>query len=482
LQINVLCLEEHNLECHENIIVTPVYKENNLECHENITVTPVYKDHKQIEQELKLEIRLYKFQVDFYINIIRTMTDIPIDTIIKSKKDGIHIYNYKDGVIPLIVHDTVKDDNHFTITTKEIKNVKKRYRTVKNKIDLVEEDIKVQVNEIPVNENVDDVSKEDIEKEIDIIFTTLETSKQYNKHLFKICSLRSDLLGKINLENYTELVSSHVERLKVVLCKLQGKKLATTISKSLSPLDARLIFYNDYYNTSASPEDFGRLQLGLDIMTIHPKKYVLFDREKTYNQFYNYGLCLFTMESFLKRIFFNRYGYYNIIYVPFPKSLISDPYSFYTLGKVDKKGNRHWNMECRLENLCQDFISNIRNHCISIFKRIYKDIFNDNKYRENFQQHCRILSEDCEQLLQNIAVVSSPISFRNMIKQMVIDNATMNPSDLDKFHLTGDDKLQQRRLKDEMQKDENDFESVAKQIFEDISKEQIDSLWVNRKI
>jgi len=439
---------------------------------------------------LMAEMKWLRLQSNIYAQLIRTNTDIPIDDIIESANDGIHIYNYKDGNLPIVVHQTIKGKKgkckKYTIPISK-KPKKQIYRTVKNQAELVvEEDREEKVKQVDetleeiVHENFD-VSRDTIISEIDGLLSAVETSRIYKKNLKAICSVRSQLLGILNLEEYTELLKTHKERLEEIFTskQIRGKKLKSTLTKTLTPLDARLIFYNGYYNSSVTLDDCERLKLALDVTTVHPKEYRPFSKEDTYNQLRNYSIALFPLKECLKRVLINRYDFHNLIYFPLRKSTGEDPFSFYTLLKIDDKGMRLWKMEGRLEDFCVDFVNGVRSYCVFLFRKIYFDIFGDNEYREDFAQHCQIMHEDCEQLLQNISAMSYPVSFRDTMKQFVIENATVQPTEIDKCNLRGDDRLQQRRLKNEKESDEESM-TVAKQLFDGITNQQALGMWGDR--
>jgi hypothetical protein len=74
-----------------------------------------------------------------------------------------------------------------------------------------------------------------------------------------------------------------------------------------------------------------------------------------------------------------------------------------------KEDKRCWKMECRLEDFSTDFADNVLPYCISLFRKIYKDVFEDNIYRPDYMTKSQILEFDCEQLVQNIILLAQPI-------------------------------------------------------------------------
>lgn len=448
----------------------------------------IRKQTRQIDS-LRSAMRWERLQTNVFKELVRANTNIPVDDLVEVTEEGVHIYNFSNGNVPVIVHDTIKGRRGkyktYTLSSSD-KPKKPRYQTVKNQIDLAKEENKEekvkQVDETLeeiVQENFD-VPRDKIISQIDNLFNSVESTRVYKKSLKEMCSVRSQLLGILPLEEYTELLKTHCDRLEEIFKgrHMKGKKLKNAVTKAFTPLDTRLLFYNGYYNTSVTLDDCERLKLALSVTTVHPKEYKSFKKETVFKQLQNYSIALFPLKECMKRVLVNRYGFHNLTYFSFRKSTKEDPYSFYTLEKVEK-GTRFWKMECRLEDFCHDVVNGLRSYCVFLFRRIYFDIFGDNDYREDFSQNCQIMSEDCEQLLQNIYILSCPIPFRNTMKEFVMENATVQPTEFDKCHLMADDKIQQRRLKNEKENDEEEI-TVAKQLFDGISTENALGLWADR--
>jgi hypothetical protein len=448
---------------------------------------------EQQQQEiaaLHTELKWQQIQNKIFVEIIRTQTDIDMDNIIEAKENGsVHVYNYPEGNLPVIVHDAVKGTEgktrKYTVTATK-KKKKKVYRTVKNQAVLVHENLESREEKVrEVEETMEEIvtqnfdgSRDSIVSELENLFRAVENSRTYSKSLQKMCFTRTQLLGLLSLEEYTELVKFHSSRLIDIFKgkNFQGKKLVTTVSKAFTPLDLRLLFYGGYYNMSVGLDNSQRLKLALDVTTVHPKEYVPFDKAEMYLQLRNYSIALFPLKECISRVLFNPYGFHTFIYFPLTKSTSKDPYSFYSLETVNKSGKRFWKMECRLEDFCHDFVSHVRSYCVFLFRKIYKDVFGDNDFREDFKTQSLIMHEDCEQLLQNIWAMSYPVTFRGIMKNLVRERATVQPTEMDKCHLSGDDKLQQRRLKSEKESTE-EIMTVTRQLFDAITAEQVTVLY-----
>jgi hypothetical protein len=136
-------------------------------------------------------------------------------------------------------------------------------------------------------------------------------------------------------------------------------------------------------------------------------------------------------------------------------------------------------MECRMEDFTIDFSDNVLPYCISLFRKIYKDVFNDNVYRSDYITKSQIMEFDCEQLIQNIILLAQPMALCRMFQEVVIEKSTFTPTESDKFTLYGDDKYQQKRFNKTIDLDEDTCQ-VIKRLFDTISDEDTMNILVSR--
>ena len=133
-------------------------------------------------------------------------------------------------------------------------------------------------------------------------------------------------------------------------------------------------------------------------------------------------------------------------------------------------------MICRLEDLTNDIIDSALVFCIQMAKQMYRDVFSDNSYRRDFAAKSVILSSDFMQLFYNLLLLTHPIKFCKTIQTMVINNCGYVPNtDNDKFNLTADDRVQQKKFTSysgSLPKDH--YYHLVQQIFDDIQTEEID--------
>ena len=478
--------------------------------YENGNLHTQLKNKDRIIENLKLQLKFEHLKNKVYEDIIKKNTSINIHDIIKKQDDEIHIFNFENCTIPLVVHDFVKthkydlkikkrhvrtrkqsdliivEDDEKTETCK-----KKTYRTVKKYIETSDKDLDIKLKKDV--ERVDkeivkivydnfDVSHKDIVDNIEKIFTSIENNRSYTANVEQIKKYRRKLLGKLNLIEYTDLVQNHINRLTDIFSgrKKTNKEIKRIIILSLTPLDMRLVFYHGYTNINIDIDEVQKFGLVLKMLVEHTKKFVPYNRTVFFNNIKNYSLSLFEISECIERCLVNRYGFQSVIYLQRPKSVTKtskkDPYSFYILENF-KEDKRFWKMECRLIDFTNDFINNILPYCINLFRKIYKDVFSDNIYRDNYMGKSQITEFDCEQLLQNIIQLSKPISLCKTIQDIIINKCTFSPTESDKFNLYADDKLQRFTHKNDTE--ENTY-SVIKQIFDGISNDDITSVLDSR--
>jgi hypothetical protein len=459
------------------------------------------KDKDILIMNLQLQLQFEQMKNKIYMNIIQTQTDINVENIIQESNTDVHIFNFDKGNIPIVVHNFIKPKPKIKIKIKrknivdqantpvetfflseneeEEKTKKKTYRTVKEYIKISEKelDTKLQEDVVRVDKEIDkivynnfDVSHKEISESLEKLFDTIVKTRVYTVSLSSMMKLRKKLLGKLTLEEYKNLILDHIQRLNTIFVQrsFSHKKIVSIISSSLTPLDMRLSYYEGYTNVNIEVDEVNKFGLVLGVLIKHQKKFVCYDKKEFFDNIKNYGLSLFELRECVERCLINRYGFQNIIYLSRPKSSVKDPYSFYTLEKI-KEDKRCWKMECRLEDFSTDFADNVLPYCISLFRKIYKDVFEDNIYRPDYMTKSQILEFDCEQLVQNIILLAQPISLYKMFHELIISKSTFTPTESDKFNLYGDDKLQQKRFESNTNDSDEDTCQIIKRLFDGIS-------------
>lgn len=437
--------------------------------------------------KLKSNLNSESFKITILSNLLSLHTQINPEEIFKTSKDGLHVYNYENGNIPVLVHDYFnpeKVENHTITCKKVIQKSGKVFRTAKNKVELVSEKPLEQEEKVKkVEEKLEELAKEfefDVSfketiRVMDGLFDELVKSRVYKKILSSIMQNRLRLMGKIKLPEYIKLVKTHIKRLEDYFSKKNdAKKVPSLVSTGLSPLEQRLVFYGQYYNSYLEADEIQKMKASLKINMDYARRYVPFSYEELYTGFYDYSVAICSLKENIKRIIVNPYGFSNVVYLDLEKGK-EDPYSFYILERIEDDGKRYWKIEYRLDNFSKSLAQYLRNYCTELFRKIYLTVFNDNIYRENYREQSAITQDDCDQLIISIIALSKSKSFCNMVKDIVMKHNIIRPSEIDRFDFTADDRMNKRQFASEADSRE-DMVSSIRSLFDDISDQDIETI------
>jgi hypothetical protein len=424
-------------------------------------------------EELRIQLKLEKLKSSIYRDIIDSNTNIRIS--LTQPENIITLFNelyiiFTSKKIVVNVKENIEED----------KNDKKNsYKTFKNCIDLVEEpSLDEQNNKIvEVDRSLQDMRKEftnlsEAKIIFDECFESIKKERTYTKALKTIKSVRLNIIGIMTLDEYLILLQSHFDKLTNIFIKekqISEKLSYKHISQSMSSIDLRLKFFLPYYiSTPLDIDDLSKLKTCLKLSVNFPKHFKPFSHDDFYRLFFNYGTSVCTIKECIERNLINIYGYNNVVYIPITKSTDNDPFSFYYLKKIDKI-KRYWHMDCRLEDLSNKFIDNIRPYLIELFRKLYFDAFSDYDYRNNFLYKVPDIELDLKQLMQNICILSNPKKFNKYLRNIIKDNATYNATNNDIKNFSSDDSSQKRRFENE--KELIDPVETVKLLFDNISTE-----------
>lgn len=433
----------------------------------------VINEKNNIIMRLKTELKLEKFK----LNVISKVSNINPDEIFLDKEDGVHVYNYDGGNIPIIVHDAL-ESKHYTIKVKK-QATGQIFRTVKNKMDLIEEKpqeheekikkIDEDMDEIIKNNNLD-ISYTDTIKIIESSLENITNNRIFKKDLNIIKETRSKLLSVMGLNQYTKLTQTHINRLKGILAtkKLDVKKINEYVEKFLSPLDMRLTSFGQYCTTTINIDDLQKIKISIEINTEHAKRYIPLAYDEMYIKFHTYSMALFSLKDNIKMILVNPYGFSNICFLDLENTVDDDPFRFYILDKIGSDGIRCWKLDARLDDFSRLLSQHIRIYSVQLFRKIYFDAFSDNVFRKDYKEKVLIGQYDLEQLLLNIINLSKPKSFCNIVRKIIQKFCIIQPTNLDKFNLTSDDKISKKNFMQEKDTDENII-TTLKSLFDNIS-------------
>ncbi len=429
-------------------------------------------------EELIIRLKLEKLKSSIYRDIIETNTNIRIS--LTEPENIITMFNelYVIFCSKQIVVSTINNREELDEDNKQ-NDKKNSYKTFKNCIDLVEEpSLDEQNNKIvEVDKSLQNIRKgftnlSEAKIIFDECFESIKRERTYTKALKTIKSIRLNIIGLMTLDEYLILLQSHLDKLVNIFIrdKQISEKLAFKhIMQSMSSIDLRLKFFLPYYlTTQLDIDDLSKFKTCLKLSVDFAKQFKPFSHDDFYRLFFNYGTSVCTIKECIERNLINIYGYNNVVYIPITKSTDNDPFSFYYLKKIDKT-KRYWHMDCRLEDLSNKFIDNIRPYLIELFRKLYFDAYSDYDYRNNFLYKVPDIELDFKQLMQNICILSNPKKFNKYLRNIIKDNATYNATHNDIKNFSSDDTSQKRRFENE--KEIIDPVETVKMLFDNISTE-----------
>lgn len=423
----------------------------------------------------------HKIQKDSFENNDKQLRDSSIleigitSPILSSKKEIPSIMNFN-----LDTNKITSKSPKNKITEKIILKPKKdRYRPIDcvelNNEDDITNELTTKLNKVEdsiketINLNFENINLDECYVTINNIFNTIKEGKLYSKDLNVISKIRCKMLGWLNIKQYEILIREHFDILNNLFNekKYDKNKRNKLIFDSFSSLELRLIRFGKYYEKSLDIDDIERLRISMEFCTFHPKQYESFKRG--FKKFQNYNIVLFTLKKCIESNLINRYGFNNIVYINLPNSKDNDPYSYYYLEKLEDihKSNsksdpkRYWKLDCRLEDLSEELCNTLLPYCITLYRSIYYDMFNDNIYRKDIDSIYPIAGNELDQLIENILLLSNLEKVRDLLRDIIKEKCLHKPTDMDLINLRADDTSQKSRFK-EYRKNYNQNEIISK--------------------
>jgi len=265
----------------------------------------------------------------------------------------------------------------------------------------------------------------------------------------KALKVRRQLAHHVDYEEGMNLVDEHLKNYKMKLGKLTKTK-TKSLHSSLSPLEMREKGIDGYHEYDLVSWD---LKVCRGWIYNRKRSEPPLSLDWVFQPFFTYASVALSVITVLELSLVDdmKGALQSIIYVG--DKGVRDPFAFYTLEKIEN-GRRSWTMDCRLETLTGEFVHRVRMHLIQRFRDCYMAVFHDNVYRENYRSHSTFCEVDLEQLLMNIKLLFDFNRLCIEVRRMVMKRCYYEPSDIDDFNLTGDDKIQKTRLSKPFQREE----------------------------
>lgn len=444
------------------------------------------ENYKEKNEKLKISLKIERFKSNIMGNLLKTY-NVDVESLFKTEKDGVHLHGIlSTDSIPIFFHTDNEIKTHVIKVKKKGKKAE-TFRAIGNKIDLVKEKPVEQEEKIKkikedldviVKENNFDISYSDTINSIEDCFKEITSTKQYSKLIENIKTNRLKLVGKLSYQGYVKLITTHVKRLESILRnkKCEEKKIPSIITKGLTSLEQRLLFYSSYYTSYIDVDELQRYKTAMSIKTDYAQRYIPFNYSEVYNQFNDYTIALFLLKDNLERILVNPFGFTNIVYLPIKESdKNKDPFRYYILERIESNGNRCWKIDYRLIDLTRLLSEHIKSYIINLFRKIYFDVYKDNDYRNEFQSGAIIFEQDCKMILSNLLSVCKPKSFNKVLKKLFMQKAIIQPSEIDKFNFYADDSISKREY-ESLSDSEEHVIPTFKRLFDTVSDDDIKKL------
>lgn len=433
------------------------------------------KTRNDAVSKLRLALRVEQFKNKLLTTLIEQKTDLKIADILREEDDTLRVNTYADNRLNVVVQNELGEEKNYAIATKKDNKTGQTFRTSRTKI---EEDPVQRAETIKrVDEEMEKkIAPQDIKPILDEIqqcIKNISTTRTYTADLKKIKDKRGELIVHLPLDQYVKHLQTQNQRLIEIWTNKKSqdrKKIEGLIGSALSALDRRLLAGYGYHDIDINPDEIKLFDLCLNNSMNFPKEFKPFSLVDFYPRVNNYGLALFPINHILNKVLNNPYNCSNLIYSILPKSTDADPFSYYSLDRVED-GVRYWKTECRLFELSRNLAQNIRQMCITLFRRIYYEYFHDNKYRADYRK-ASVFENDCQQLISNIIALSKSATFRQSLQQIVKANCSLQPSQFDRFDHTIDIKFVAKQCKN----DQDDIEEAAqgmKQLFDELTDEEV---------
>ena len=324
----------------------------------------------------------------------------------------------------------------------------------------------IDINNDLFNDNIKQLSIAKNTKDCTNILSTIRNQRQ----IFQLTMTPSEY--STFLVGHVDIIKKCINENQNIDKKLEPKKMSTLLSKILTSLEQRILFHQGFQNQNLSTDELKKFERCLKLSAKHPKTYRTFSAEHMCEFFTNYSLAICNIEYMFEHYIVNPYGFKNIIFIQ-----LENDFAFYTLDKYDDTTKtRYWILDSRLEMMTLSLREVIRDYCIMLFRKIYKQCFGTNDFIETYNTKYNVLEFDCEQLLQNALKTIDFKILNKTFTELVKKHCIYSPSQNDKFDSTTDSEDQVRMFK-RYSVSNDDVKAVVSSIFDNIKDSQIFNIY-----
>lgn len=472
----------------ENSVSGPVIqleREYSLTLQKLAEVSKTNKERKKTINKQQLLIN----ELQQYLQIERLRSSIfetelkhfNVDTqkLFELTQSGFEIGSFQNQNIPVLVHDYF---NSQEVIQYNLQKPEQTFRVLpsnnkkEEKPEEYEEKIRKAEDKIDKLKTEMDIPYKEITEQIEAQFEDAKTKKVIGNLFNNIKNLRIKLLGKLKINEYTKLLRGHIKRIEALLkTKKTIKNVQLETGKYFTPLEKRLLRYGDYWQTSLDMDEIQKFKTIAEISIQYPRNYIPFSYTEISGRIIDYMVALCSIKEILTNLLVNPYGFNSIVYLEHPNSSKDDPYTFYRLQGIEN-GKNKWTIDCRLEEFSVMIARDIQNHCIHLFRYIYKDVFNDNIYRSDYKEKASILSQDGNQLLDNIVTTAKEKTFCDILQKIVSEKCVLEKTKNHKFNTIRDNEEVKLRFMKETDSMEEIHSAIRRMFDGEMSNAEIDGM------
>lgn len=470
------------LFCFHNNKLAKVHKcddNQNFNEVENLYLLDLMKDNKKLDREYKkMKEKIADLENKLKIEYIKK--DLMVKVIEQiNKGNEFELENIKQGISKSPskcspVKEERKKKEHYISANKIVdkleieKSTEEKKEIVKNLEKELEEKGKKFFDE--TLESLSQIIKES--------FIKFETDRKY-ENIKIIKDKRKKMLKFIGYDDYINILNEHYQKFLKIVEKNRMTAVKNKILKDFfSVFESRLITLDIYIDVPVESDEIERFHIGLEfIKNKNANDYKIFNKIDFLKSILTYDLAVNSVNGILQRELNN--SFHNLVWLDNQET--KDPFSFYVLEKIEKN-KRCWKMDCRLEELSNELLTNIIDYCTILFRKLYMLTFKDNDFRDNFLEISPLMELEGKQLIKNIILVSDYYKFVKVFQKNIIEKCTYNATENDKFHLRADDKFSQKNFVKISGTDfSNDIFQNICALFDNPNKSEIES-FINSKL